>query len=961
MVGRGSGPALVGRASERATLADAVEEAIDGRGTFVLVDGDAGIGKSRLLAESTGEARRRGVTVVSGSCFPFTEAVPYSAFLEPLAQLGVDPAGEARPGDDGVDRARYFQWVASTFETSACSAPLLLTVEDLHWADTGSGDLLLFLAHELSGRGCSIVATRRTDEAARSTGLAEALVELVRSGAERIQLQPLSPRETADLAAAILGSPPPRSLLEQLDRRAEGNPFFVEELLAAGSDPTLPSSVRELVLTRVARVPGDARALLRVVAVAGRRIDHRLLAALTDGDGLDELLRATVDAHVLVVDDEGYAFRHALIQEAVYGELLPGERQVLHRRVAEALDANPELSVSGRSSAAAELAHHWHAAGRHREALVQAVVAAGIATGHHAPAAALHQYRVALDLWDRVPDAAAVTGMDRAAVCHLAATAASDAGCAEEAVVLTRQALSETTVDDRDAYADTLCHLSAYLWMSGDIEECRAVDLTLAEHLPRGPTSARARALSTLGSAAMVDGRFLDAVPLLTEAIEIAEHVGAVEVQRGALRALGESTGALGCHDDAERLLRSALDVDGNGHEVAWGWGFLAVRHSHAMRFADAVDAAERGLDEVRRRGMWRTHEPALVAILAEALIGAGRWDEADLVTAAALADDPAPTWAAQLRYSRSSLLMRRGRVEEAEGLLDLVADRIGPNDAPDRLAAVAGRRAELALLCERPDEALSEVKFGLDALARTDDVGAVLRLTALATRAIADATTGIAVTGRAGAVAASRRAADERLEHADDFLDRVERAVGCRSDVFRLCIDLARAERSRLDDRPEPALWASVADRAGEDVYLHAYASYRNAEALLTLPTGRGQAHPVLQQAYTLAEPLDAKPLLGIVQELAGRARVELSSPSIVAVPATTRAASPGDLGLTARELEVLRLVEKGLSNGEIASALFISPKTASVHVSHILQKLGVRTRVQAAALAHRSGLTSP
>ena len=361
----------------------------------MLVEGEAGVGKSRLVREFTDLARTRGATVMSGACFPFTETVPYAPLVVPLAQLEVDPARMAERAGNETDRGRYLQTVADALTAVARTGPLVLTVEDLHWADAGTGDLLLFLAHDVGRRGLLMLTTRRTDESARATGLVEALGELVRGGrAERIVLRPLAGPEISDLVAGILATVPPAELVDRIVRRAEGNPFFTEELVAAGGGEGLPENLRELILARASRLGPGATAVLRIVAVAGRRIDHRLLAALAgDRDDLDASIREGVAHHLLVVEGDGYAFRHALMQEAVYADLLPGERRALHLLTAEALTEQPELSVSGTSSAAAELAHHWYAGRRLPEALEHSVVAAARASDRWAPAEALHHYR----------------------------------------------------------------------------------------------------------------------------------------------------------------------------------------------------------------------------------------------------------------------------------------------------------------------------------------------------------------------------------------------------------------------------------------------------------------------------------------------------------------------------------------------------------------------------------------
>ena len=224
------------------------------------------------------------------------------------------------------------------------------------------------------------------------------------------------------------------------------------------------------------------------------------------------------------------------------------------------LASHPELSVDGTSSAPAELARHWQAAGRLPEALAQSVSAATAAAERWAPAEALGHYRRALDLWREWPTRP-VAGVSLVALRKAAATAASDAGAAGEAVALTRAVLTDVGPDDVELYAETLCDLSTYLWMTGAVDETRVVDDELARRLPPDRTPARARGLGSLGSRALLEARMLDAIPLLSEAATIAGELGDEEARQAALRALGSANGALGCDEEAVRLLLSSLEI----------------------------------------------------------------------------------------------------------------------------------------------------------------------------------------------------------------------------------------------------------------------------------------------------------------------------------------------------------------------------------------------------------------
>jgi len=381
----------VGRQGELAALSESVFQLGTGRTVAVLVGGEAGSGKSRLLGEVASVAAEGGARVVTGTCVALAaESLPYAPFSQALGILTADlgPAGveqlvgasaradlarlvpelhldadAARPTGAG-DRAVLFHAVLRILEAVADTTPLVVVVEDLHWADASSRELLGFLAGRLRG-AVLVVATYRSDELHRRHPLRPLLAEAARNERiVRIELGPLDPDEVAEQLEAIMGSRPPAAVVAAVVQRAEGNPFFAEELLAAGAGPELPPGLADVLAARLAALPEASYELVRVAAVAGRRVGHDLLAAVCARDAADLVagLREATFHHVLVADPDGaYAFRHALLQEAAYGELLPGERVSLHAAYAAALAAHPEWAAAS-AGAAGELAHHYAAA-----------------------------------------------------------------------------------------------------------------------------------------------------------------------------------------------------------------------------------------------------------------------------------------------------------------------------------------------------------------------------------------------------------------------------------------------------------------------------------------------------------------------------------------------------------------------------------------------------------------------
>lgn len=936
---RVSSQQLVGRAPHLARLVDALERAVAGDGGTILVEGEAGIGKTRLLAEFMAAARDRGVRVVYGACLPFAEAVPYAPLAgliqvvdghasEPLADR---VAGSLMP--DLGDRTRFFEWVAGNLLALAGTEPVVLVVEDLHWADRSTGDLLSYLVQRIPSTRVLLLCSRRLAGPESAAPLGSDHVET---------LGPLDDEQVTLMLADILGTDPDPGLVDRVVRRADGNPFFTEELVAAGAGDDLPSTVREVILERVGRVDPATRQLLRVAAVTGRRVEEALLRQITGP--VDDALRDAVAHRFLVRTADGYAFRHALAHEAVYGELLPGEREELHAKVAAALTSRPEAEV-----APAELAHHWHAARRRPEALAASINAGQAAETAHAPAEAYAHYRRAVDLWESSSET------NRGWLLARAAEAAWLAGREREAVRLTDVLLSELDPEtEPERYATTLDRQGRYLWYAGDLERSRAVGEQLSRHIPAKPSPARAEALFGVAAESMLSGRLLRGIAEAEESAAVAEQVGAWRQTGWAGYVHGICKSFLGCHQEAAERLDHSLVLAQRDlwdpHAIAMTWYQRFEAAVLAGRPDDALASADSATAELRRLGLERTRLPLVAAPLIRALLTTGQWDEADRLSGRMTSIENEPGITRMPKIERAQLMIRRGRFADADALLD-DPDEDFAAAYPRRLARLNGRQAELACWRREWHGARAALDRGLRALNGTEELASGLELTALSARVEADAIGWARLHGATADLRAAREVVDDRIDAAVQLLERIEQTVGCCSLPFHLLLDLVRAERSRLDDVPRPEPWAGIAARAGQDVYLTAYADWRQAETLLG--SARTRAEELVRSAADIATRLGAEPLLGELRALAARARLDLAD---VAAPA-----SPDGLDryrLTARERQVFELLVKGLSNREIAAALFISGKTASLHVTHILQKLGVTSRVQAAAIGHRLGM---
>jgi DNA-binding SARP family transcriptional activator len=406
---------FVGRAQELGRLEAALDAAAAGRGATALISGPAGIGKTRLTGELTERARERGATVLTGRCIDLVGAsLPYVPFVEAFRPLR-GPAW-----DGGESQLQLFEAVRTTLERLSASTPVVLVLEDLHWADGSTLDLLAFLALAVPERRVLIVATWRPDDSVQR--LATELRR--RRVAFPVDLGPLTCDELAALVASVSDEPLRPELLESVCARAEGNPFFAEELIAAAlrDEPELPELLQDALLADFARLTAPARAVVRCAAAAGRAVPPAVLSAAMGDAAIVEALREAVEHGLLVPDRESgsYRFRHALIAEAAYATLLPGEREDVHERLARALAAA--------GARAGELAEHWIAARRPEEALSASLRAAREAEAVAGLSEALRHLERVLDLWDRVPRAEEVAGVALPALLSWAGELASPGG-----------------------------------------------------------------------------------------------------------------------------------------------------------------------------------------------------------------------------------------------------------------------------------------------------------------------------------------------------------------------------------------------------------------------------------------------------------------------------------------------------------------------------------------------------
>jgi DNA-binding CsgD family transcriptional regulator/tetratricopeptide (TPR) repeat protein len=1019
---------LVGRQAELDLLLGLLGAAAEGRPVVALVSGDAGVGKTRLVTELAAGARERGYAVLSGRCAELADTIPYlpladalrDAATEPsaagplldalatrpvLARLLPDREGSPPSGGDapGLAQQQLFGAVLGMLAELAAASPVLLILEDLHWADGSTRDLITFLSRVLHRERLAIVATYRTDDLHRRHPLRPVVTELLRlPSVTAIHLGPLDSSAMAEHLTTLSSRPLDVVALSQMITRAEGNAYYAEELLAAsatgsglpaGADApagsgssraaelaagsamsagaALPASLADLLVARMERLSATSQQVLRAAAVSGRRVDDELVMQTSGlaAPEYEEAVREAV-AHQLLVPDgtQGYAFRHALLREAVYADLLPGERTRLHARLADLL--SDERRLADVPGTAAELAHHCLASHDIPGAFAASIWAAQEAERLAAPAEAHRHYDQALSLWERVSEPARLGGIDRGSLALCSALNAADSGQVGRAAHQLRRLLDVLGDTDPTLLCRASERLAYFLTDMDEYDDALAAAKTAVGALPPDPPRwERARALAT-------QARVLLSMPDLQPARSCAEQAQAAARAARAPRVEADALVTLGIISEQTGRDKDAIELYARAHEQARGGAVLGVELRAAFQLARIL--LERGdlaaSSRTAHQGMQRAEQAGLglapygldlkyLHYLAH--YADGSWDHAQLVA------DTFAVRVSSVAEARLSAMALFVAVARGDG----VAERRGwlePFFAADRFTEFIGRGllAEHALWQGDLETAVTEADATIRAvLAWGEGLGPqVIRPAAVALSALADR-------ARQARAAGDVQRAGAALDAARSMLDiaRQGAAFSLRPD-FVLGVDgrgwLARAEAEwrRAYGDNDPDAWRAVVDAFGASfVYESARSRWRLAEALAEAGD-RAAAQREWRAAVQVADELRAAPLQAALADLGRRARLGAaadSGPGPGGHGGQAAWSGPGGRGplaaLTARELEVLALMAAGQSNKEIGAELFIAPKTASVHVSNILAKLGAGSRTEAAAIAHGQGLGMP
>lgn len=943
---------FAGRAADLAFLDDAIQRATEHGPILVTVTGEPGIGKSRLVKEFVAGVKP-DTGVVWGRCIDHADGVvPFAPFttivrdlvnwggaqagpdllpgrMNELAWIAPSVVGDLKTNDRELSRGRLFESVLALIDVRACSAPLILIVEDLHWADPDSRALLLYIASNLDSAQVLLVVTHRPPALGQAKILPPYIAGLLRSMPSLTrELARLDRDQTSEQLAGILGDRPTDDLVAQAYERSGGLPLFTEALVAPDGQlrEEVPPQLTDLLLHGVRELPDPCQEVLMALAVAGARVQHPLLCAVTgmNDTTLSRAIRPAVQTGLVVADGYGYAFHHDLIRSAVRDTMMmAGERIALNRAFAVALDTEPLREggtvVHGRVRAA----QHWRAAHEHARALEAAWTAAAAAQRGGAASAESIMLEQVLDLWARVPDAADRLGVERVSVLRRGADAACWAGRTTQGLAMVEAGLELTVDPGHDAQRAELLMQRASM-RSLDMLSGVHDDLKAAADLAQPQTDLFYEVQAQLARSLWRRSEPADAVDVLTRLTDGPEqqpHPRSLEI---------ELTTTLLTECDPNNRASEAHRIHTSGVRARQPWlaGLASRAWCEALISAGHYDEARRRSKEfilhTERGGLGPYLSPALWACLANAELIVGSAESAAEAAQDGLTEGIPRGERTRLLVCLTAAHLALGNMEAAATLIQEV-DQLLTGADPEHaiLHTHLVNRIDLARTQGNAHAAADNARSLIARINMRTSPDAWAKLGA-AYRALADV-------GDPGPVPPGPPTNDptpEATAHA-----------------------WVTAERARAHGRDSDTEWSDIAklwldlNRPTDAVYAWCQATLAAAR------TDRALAETLLLKAVDTLRGLTAPPLAQLVEALGRRLNVKAAAPKSVGAPH----------GLTDREMEVLRLVAAGSSNADIARTLFITRKTASVHVSNILRKLDVPSRSGATAAAFRLHLVDP
>lgn len=936
----------------------------------MLLAGDAGVGKTRLLMALRDAAIEADWQVVAGHCLDLADSsLPYLPFSEILGRLMADRpdvaarvleqhptlarlqpgrrirSSDTASGDQALDRGNVYDAFGDLLSAVAEQAPILVVVEDAHWADESTRDMLSFLfSRPLPG--VSLVVSYRSDDLHRRHPLRRQVAEWMRlRGVDRLQLDPLTDDDVRTLVRALRPGTMTEAEYASIVDRAEGNPFFVEELVGAAWSGQVPGELADVLLVHLDRLDETTRRVVRIVSVAGRQVSHALLAAVSDLDPatLEAALRDAVEAHVLVASRGGtYAFRHALLGEAVYDDLLPGERSRLHADFVSALGEGRAVGT------AAELAQHARRADDRAVAIRASIEAGEEAMAVGGPSEAATHFLDALELIDTSRTQA--TDVDPHALARRCAEALIAAGRVPKAVKVLRARLASLPADASDTdRGQLLTAVASALILTDTTESPSETAAEAVELLRGGPPKLLARALF-VHAESLGNWRADEARAAALEALEIAERHDltslAVDLHTtlAGLDPAGREDPGTGWRAAADRARAAGL-IEPELRAL-----YFLGRLRHDRGDLDGASEVYRELLERSEVGglTWSPFPAEARLLLAVALTHQGRLGKA-WWTLDVSGQDPPMVY--EWMYFAHQMLIQLGLRGKAHS--DNALERLREQWGTDGITTITAGTAEILQATAQGDPAT--------ALRVYDEVVAIvvplwhewfqarLRLATLVVAAFA----GAAAHQSAEEREAAGVAVDRLMSDGARVIDFYARYEASRGPEYRMWVARRTAEHLRWR-------WLAQVDPPSSDDLVEAWRSAEEAalaygsvpeiaqtrvrlSAVLRAVGDAAGARAAGDQAREVAHAMKAEPMLA-----------ELTAQGSAPAPATAVDAAV----LTPREAEILALVAEGRSNGEIGKQLFISTKTVSVHVSNMLAKLDAASRTEAAAVARRRGL---
>jgi DNA-binding CsgD family transcriptional regulator len=940
---------MVGRTAELHALTAAAAEAAAGTPRVVVVGGEAGIGKSRLLDELCATLDPSAV-VARGQCVEFgAVGVPYAPLIGVLRDL-VDAVGteavfaaagggagtlrglvEARTPaerDERLGVERLDEVVTTILETLSVERDVVVIIEDLHWADPATLDVVRFLARMLRTGRLLIAVSYRSDDVGRGHPLRGVLAELERNRrVSRVLLDRLDAAQVRTQLEGLIGAEASVARSSAVFERSEGVPFFVEELAEWRDERAVPTTLRELLLARYEDLSPESQRIVRALAAGGGRVDHAILAEVVGvTDDLDATLREAIEAGVIVVAGRGYDFRHALVRDAVADELLPGESADVHARFAQALEGQP-VDPTGLAARSVLVSAHWLEAHDLEQAFRTSLEGMGLSRSAFAYASAAQLGERALGLWHRVSDPEATAGIPHVELLDRVARSWRGAGEMSRALATVDLALAEVDSADRVRRARLLRNKGLMLAFDGRTDALTVLEEALELLGDAEEPALRAGLLAELASKYMVSGQSDRAIRAATEALMTSPADAsrtrsvAANVRAGTLVHLGRLDEGMADYelalaeagDDRDALLRYHINYSDTLH--------LLGRH------AESLEVALAGIRIAEASGVARTSGAILALNTVDPLVALGDWARADALIDDSLDLDPPVVFRVYLRRARIRSVLWRGDPQRArvlftqwEGSMRQIAE------FEDQVAAGLALDIAEVYLAQGDLDAAWSWAGRLVERERLASAPWELPIAPVVARIIA-----------------------RRREKADDPTLGAEQ--------------LARlAEVIERDVWPTRDMWSAFVaaevggpSGTGDDAQLW-------LRAIEAAAGPEGTALMRLQLRYGLARAQVRTADRAAAVETLARLRqdaVDLGA-ELIATWCDSLSADAGlaprehhphaDAELTAREHQVLELIAEGLSNGQIAERLYISRKTVSVHVSAVLRKLGAASRTEAA-----------